>query len=131
VSVQQRISGSGELAAAVHRWFGDARPEGLVVVGFGAKGEICGVALNSQHRALSWIKVWELATLAAELEAGALVVMVFPGGPALAPSTYEVGVFSDLLARTRRAGVVLLDCYVHRGGRMWSLREMHDERVGS
>ena len=106
------------------RLFADGPVEGLVVVGFDHGGTVCGLAVNSQHRALSWVKVWELADLASELQARSLVVAVFPSGPAKTPSAHELAVFADLLVRTRRAGFVLQDCFVYRGDRMWSLSEM-------
>ncbi|MDQ1430472.1 MAG: hypothetical protein QOF40_1074 [Actinomycetota bacterium] len=115
----------------VLRLLGDGPVEGLVVAGYDHAGKLCGVAKSSQHRALSWVKVWELEALAAELAARSVVVFVFPIGPALAPTAHELAVFTDLLARTRRACVVLLDCYVHRGGRMWSLRELHEGRASA
>jgi hypothetical protein len=105
--------------------------EGLVVVGFDHVGKLCGVAANSQHCALSWVKVWELAALATELQAHSLLVAVFPCGTAPTPSAHEVAVFGDLMVRTRRAGFVLRDCYVYRGDRMWSLRDLQEARANA
>jgi hypothetical protein len=122
-----RISSRVGAAEALGRLFGDGRVQGIAVVGFGHDGNICGVAVNSQHRALSWVKVWELASLAAELEVRDIVLAVFPSGRAPTPSAHELAVFSDLLVRTRRAGFVLLDCLVFRGDRFWSLRELRDQ----
>jgi hypothetical protein len=98
--------------------------EGMLVVGLAGDGEVCGVGLNPRHRALSFVKVWELAALAEELEASALVVVLAPDGPARAPTPHEIDAFVDLCARAHRAQVVLSDCLVVRGGRTWSLREL-------
>ncbi len=98
--------------------------EGMLVVGLDGDGQICGVAVNQRHRALSFVKVWELSALAEELEASALVVALFPRGGSVAPSEHEVSSFTDLCARAHRAQVVLSDCLVVRGGRTWSLREL-------
>jgi hypothetical protein len=98
--------------------------EGMLVVGLDDDGQICGVAINSRHRALSFIKVWELAALVEELGACALVVAVFPRGGPGAPTEHEVSAFTDLCARAHRAQVVLSDCLVVRGGRTWSMREL-------
>jgi hypothetical protein len=122
-----RISSRAGAAEALGRLFGDGPVQGLAVVGFGHDGKICGVAVNSGHRALSWVKVWELASLAADLEARDIVVAVFPSGRASTPSAHELAVFRDLMARTKRAGFVLLDCLVFRGDRFWSLRELREE----
>lgn len=105
--------------------------EGMLVVGLDGEGQICGVAINSRHRALSFIKVWELSALVEELGACALVVAVFPRGGPDAPTEHEVSAFTDLCARAHRAQVVLADCLVVRGGRPWSLRELREERVGA
>jgi hypothetical protein len=99
---------------------------GMLVVGLGGEGQVCGVALNPRHRALSFVKVWELSALAEELEASALVVALFRGGPARAPTPHEIDAFTDLCARSHRAQVVLSDCLVVRAGRTWSLRELVD-----
>jgi hypothetical protein len=115
----------------VLRLLGDGPVQGLVVAGYDHAGQLCGVATSSQHRALSWVKVWELEALAAELAACSVAVFVFPIGPALAPTAHELAVFSDLITRTRRAGFVLRDCLVYRGDRMWSLREMHEGRASA
>jgi hypothetical protein len=111
--------------------FGDQPVEGLFVAGFDHAGKLCGVAANARHRALSWVKVWELASLAAEMEARSVAVIVYPSGPAPAPtpSAHELAVFDDLMARTRRAGIELLDCLVYRGDRLWSLRETQEGRA--
>ena len=98
--------------------------EGMLVVGLDVEGQICGVAINSRHRALSFVKVWELSALAEELEAASLVVALFPHGGAEVPTEHELSSFTDLCARARRAQVVLADCLVVRGGRAWSLRAM-------
>jgi hypothetical protein len=98
--------------------------EGMLVVGLDGGGRMCGVAINPHHRALSFIKVWELAALVEELNACALVVAVFPRGGGDAPTEHEVSAFTDLCARAHRARVVLADCLVVRGGHPWSLREL-------
>ena len=81
--------------------------EGMLVVGLDGDGQVCGVAVNPRHRALSFVKVWELEALAQELEACSLVVALFPPGGADAPSDHEVSAFTDLCARAHRAQVVL------------------------
>jgi hypothetical protein len=98
--------------------------EGMLVVGLDGHGQACGVGANPRHRALSFVKVWELSALAAELEACSLVIGLFPPGPVRAPTAHEVGAFVDLRARTRRAQVTLHDCIVARGARTWSMREL-------
>jgi hypothetical protein len=98
--------------------------EGMLVVGLDGEGQMCGIAVNPRHGALSFVKVWELSALAEELDASSLVVAVFPSGGAEAPSDHEVWAFTDLCARAHRAQVVLSDCLVVRGGRAWSMREM-------
>jgi hypothetical protein len=98
--------------------------EGMLVVGLDGEGQICGVGINSRHRALSFVKVWELSALAEELEAASLVVALFPRGGAPVPTAHEVSAFTDLCARAHRAQVVLSDCLVVRGGRPWSMREL-------
>ncbi len=103
---------------------GSGEVEGMLVVGLDAEGQICGVAVNPRHRALSFVKVWELRALADELEACSLVVALFPAGGADTPSEHEVSAFTDLCARAHRAQVVLSDCLVVRGGRTWSMRQL-------
>jgi hypothetical protein len=100
--------------------------EGMLVVGLDAEGRICGVAINSRHRALSFVKVWELSALADELDAASLVVALFPHGGTEVPTDHEVSTFRDLCARAHRARVVLADCLVVRGGRTWSLRDLSE-----
>ena len=39
--------------------------EGMLVIGLDAQRELCGVGMNPRHRALSFVKVWELSALAA------------------------------------------------------------------
>jgi hypothetical protein len=95
--------------------------EGMLVIGFDEARRLCGVAVNPRHRALTFVKVWELRALAEELEASALVVAVFPRGAGVEPSAHERWVFADLQARAKRAQVELLDCLLVRGGRTWSL----------
>jgi hypothetical protein len=98
--------------------------EGMLVVGLDGDGELCGIAANPHHRALSFVKVWELAAILDELEAGALVVVLMPAGSPRPPTRHEVETFVDLRARCQRAQVVLLDCIVVRGDQSWSLREL-------
>ena len=97
---------------------------GMLIVGFGREGEVSGVGVNPRHRALSFVKVWELAALAEELAACALVIVLVPEGRFRAPTTHEIEAFVDLRARAQRAQLVLLDCIVVRGDESWSLREL-------
>ena len=78
--------------------------EGMLVVGLDGEGQMCGVAVNPRHGALSFVKVWELSVLAEELEASSLVVALFPTGGADAPSGHEVSAFTDLCACAPRPG---------------------------
>lgn len=98
--------------------------EGMLVVGLDGRGQVCGVGVNPRHRALSFVKVWELGALAEELEACSLILGLFPSGPSRAPTAHEVEAFVQLRARARRAQVTLHDCIVARGSRTWSLREV-------
>jgi hypothetical protein len=102
----------------------DGDAEGLLVVGLDYEGGVCGVAVNSRHRALSFVKVWMLEELLRELGACSLVVGVFRHGAARAPTRHEVEAFVDLRARAHRAQVVLDDCILARGRATWSLREL-------
>jgi hypothetical protein len=104
--------------------------EGLLVIGLGRDGEVCGVAVNPRHRALSFVKVWMLEELLRQLEACSLVVGVFRRGAARAPTPHEVEAFRDLQARAHRAQVMLHDCILARGRETWSLRALSGERVG-
>jgi hypothetical protein len=105
--------------------------EGMLVVGLDRHARICGVGVNPHHRALSFMKVWELEALLQELEACSLVVGLFPSGPVRSPTPHEITAFVDLRARAHRAHVMLDDCIVARGRRTWSLRELslvdHDQ----
>ena len=130
-TLRARVSDARQLVLELRRLSVDHPFEGLIVVGYGADGHPCGMAANQQHRALSWMKVWELVGLADELAAHSVTLLVFPAGPAPVPSAHEIAVFRDLQARARRAGLPLLDCHVWRGERMWSLRELHEERVSA
>jgi hypothetical protein len=106
--------------------------EGMLVVGLDRDGRISGVAVNPRHRALSFVKVWELGALADELDACALVVAVFPSrGGCDVPTEHERTAFADLAARAHRARIVLLDCVVVRAERCWSLRELAAEKLGA
>ena len=107
----------------------DGDAEGLLVVGLDGDGGVCGVALNSRHRALSFVKVWMLEELLRELQACALVVGVFRRGAARAPTRHEVDAFLDLQARAHRAQVPLHDCILARGRETWSLSELSAERI--
>src|SRR4029077_10189772 len=89
---------------------------GMFVLGIDAAGEVCGVGRNPRHRSLSWLKVWELVDLAAEPGSARRAIVVRPGGRAGRPSGHEVTVFTELRVRARRAGIVLVDCVVWRGG---------------
>jgi len=104
--------------------------EGMLVVGLDARRQLCGVAINPHHRALSFMKVWELEALVQELEACSIVVGLFPAGPVRAPTAHEIAAFADLRARAHRAQVMLDDCIVARGGRTWSLRELSAVDLG-
>ncbi len=122
-TVQLRVSTRAD-AAALLRLIAAGQPvDGLLVVGVDADGRVTGVGTNDRHRSLSWVKVWELAELARQLEAHALLVGAFPRGPGRAPSVHEIAAFAALSERSERAGVLVLDCIVLRGERWWSLRE--------
>jgi hypothetical protein len=103
--------------------------EGMLIVGLDDRRRVCGVGVNPHHRALSFLKVWELRALAEELDAHSLVVAVFPSGDASAPTEHERAAFRDLCTRAHRAQVLLHDCIVVRGGRTWSLRELSVESI--
>jgi hypothetical protein len=126
-----KIRGSQELIDELRRVFPDRPLEGMVVVGYGTDGRICGMAVTPEHRALSWVKVWELVGLADGLAAHSIVVFVFPTGRAPAPSAHELAVFGDLQVRARRAGLSLRDCYVLRGARLWSLRDLVEQQISA
>jgi hypothetical protein len=106
------------------------RERGMLVVGLDRDGGMCGVGLNPRHRALSFVKVWELAALAEELEACELVIVLVPGGPVREPTRHEVEAFVDLRARAHRAHLAVLDCIVVRGEHSWSLRSLSAEYLG-
>ena len=113
--LQGQVKGADDAVALLRALVGSEPVDGLVVVGLDHDQRLCGVGLNPRHRALSWVKVWELADLAAELGACALIVGLFPGGVSRAPSPHEVESFVDLYERLRPAQVLLLDCIVLRG----------------
>jgi len=121
--LQSQIKGADDAVALLRELVGTGPIDGIVVVGLDHEQRMCGVALNPRHGALSWVKVWELADLAAEFGACALVVGLFPSGPSRAPSTYEFDTFVDLYDRAKVAQVLLLDGIVVRGHQWWSLRE--------
>ena len=130
-TIRSQVSSARQVQRELRRLFADRPPEGMVVVGLGADRRICGMAVNRQHRALSWMKVWELVGIAGDLGADSVGVLLYPAGHARSPSAHEVAVFRDLQVRAGRAGLPLLDCFVWRGERMWSLRELSEERVGA
>ena len=103
--------------------------EGTLAIGLDRERQLCGVATNPRHRALSFVKVWELSALAAELDACTLVLAVFPPGPFRPPSPHEIDTFGELCVRAHRAQVRLLDCVVIRGEHWWSLCELNLEQV--
>ena len=125
--VQGRIKCADDAVSLLRELVGGNPIDGLVVVGLDRKQRWCGVAINPRHRALAWVKVWELADLVAELGACALVVGLFPSGRSRAPSPHEVEAFVDLHERASQARVLLLDCIVVRGHQWWSLRERSEE----
>jgi hypothetical protein len=98
--------------------------EGMLVIGLDAQRRVCGVGVNRRHRALSFVKVWELEALLQELDACSLVVGLFPSGPPRAPTMHELDAFVALSSRAHRAQVVLEDCIVARGNQTWSLRAL-------
>ena len=121
--LQAQVKGADDAIALLRELVGTDPIEGLVVVGLDGEQRLCGVGLNPRHRALSWVKVWELDDLAAELGACALLIGLLPSGRSRAPSEHEIGAFVDLHERALRARVRVLDCLVVRGHRWWSLRE--------
>jgi hypothetical protein len=113
-----------DLRAVMSAFVDGGAVEGMLVIGLDGRRRPCGLAVNRRHRALSFIKVWELRALADELDASALVIAVFPAGNGGAPSEHERRVFADVRARAHRAQVELHDCIVVRGETSWSLREL-------
>ena len=113
-----------EQVEAVRR--GDEK--GMLVVRLDRDGELSGIGLNPRHLALSFVKVWELAALAEEMEACALVIVLVPGGSDRDPTPHEIQAFVDLRARAHRAQLTLVDCIVVRGEMSWSLRELSVDR---
>jgi hypothetical protein len=128
--LQDPVRAAADALASMRAAVTDGDLEGMVVLGLDRTWQLCGVGVNGRHRALSFVKVWELHALAQELAAHALVVALFPTGAARAPSRHEVDAFVALRDRARRAGVVLLDCIVVRAGQSWSLAALL-ERVGA
>jgi hypothetical protein len=126
--LQSPVRGADDAVALVRALVPDGDVNGILVVGLDRDRRLCGVGVNPSHRALSFVKVWELEALAEELDACALVIGVFPTGPCRAPSEHELEAFADLYARARRAQVLLFDCIVVRGHRWWSMRELSVER---
>jgi hypothetical protein len=122
------VSRAPDLLALIGAFVEGCEVEGMLVIGLDGDRRLCGVAVNPRHRALSFVKVWELRALADELDARALVVAVFPPGNGAYPSEHERRVFVDLRARAHRAQVDLLDCIVVRGDKRWSLRDLTEER---
>jgi hypothetical protein len=129
--LQAQVRGADDAVALLRELVPDEPVAGMLVVGLDCDQRLCGVGLNPRHRALSWVKVWELVDLAAELDASALVLGLFPGGSSRAPSPHELAAFVDLSDRARRARVLLRDCIVVRGEKWWSLRELSEGRIGA
>jgi hypothetical protein len=129
-AVQSAVRGPDEASALVRALVADGAVEGMLVVGLDRDRRLCGVGVNPHHRALSFVKVWELEALAAELDAHALVIGLFPSGPTRPPSRHELDSFVDLCTRARRAQVLVFDCIVFRGHRWWSMRELSAARRG-
>jgi hypothetical protein len=127
--LQFPVRGADDAVALVRTLVPGGDVEGMLAVGLDRDRRVCGVGTNPHHRALSFVKVWELSALADELDASALVLALFPTGPCRAPSLHELQAFADLCARSRRAQVLLFDCIVLRGHRWWSMRELSEERV--
>jgi hypothetical protein len=126
--LESPVRGADDVVALVRQLVPDRNVEGMLVVGLDHERRLCGVAVNGRHRALSFVKVWELEALAAELDAHALVVAVFPRFERAAPSEHEVRAFVDLRDRARRARLSLNDCLIVCGHRWWSLRELSAEQ---
>jgi hypothetical protein len=103
--------------------------KGMLVVGLDREGELSGVGTSSRHRALSFVKVWELAALADELAACAVAIVLVAEGRSRPPTAHEIEAFVDLRARAMRAHLVLLDCIVVRDEESWSLRELAEARL--
>lgn len=125
--VQSPVRGAEDAVALVRALVPDHEVEGMLVVGLDRDRRLCGAGVNPHHRALSFVKVWELEDLAIELDACALVIGLFPSGPERAPSRHELDAFVELCLRARRAQVVVFDCIVVRGHRWWSMRELSKE----
>lgn len=125
--LQSPVRGADDAVALVRALVPEGVVEGMFVVGLDEHRRLCGVGINPHHRALSFVKVWELSALSDELDASALVIGLFPSGPCRAPSQHELQAFADLCARARRAQVLLFDCVVVRGHRWWSMRELSEE----
>ena len=125
--LQGQVKGAEDAVALLRQLVGDDPVDGLIVIGLDHEQRLCGVGLNPRHRALSWVKVWELAELAAEFDVCVLVVGLFPPGVSRAPSWHEVDAFVDLYERLKAAQVLLLDCIVLRGDEWWSLRERSEK----
>jgi hypothetical protein len=123
------VRGADDVVALLRALVPDGDAEGMLVVGLDHEQRLCGVGIDHRHRALSFVKVWELDALAAELDARSVVVAVFPRAGGAVPTEHELRAFADLRERARRAQVSLVDCLVVRGHRWWSLREL-SEGVG-
>jgi hypothetical protein len=126
--LQSPVRGADDAVELVRALVFDREVEGMLVVGLDRDQRLCGVGINPKHRALSFVKVWELEDLAVELDAWSLVVAVFPRSGPGSPTGHELAAFVDLRERARRAQVSLLDCIVLRGHRWWSMRELSAER---
>ena len=62
---------------------------GMFVLGIDVNGGVCGVGHNPRHRSLSWLKVWGLVDLAAEIREprGSPSWSAREDGPAALPCT--------------------------------------------
>jgi hypothetical protein len=122
--LQTPVRGADDAVSLVRALFPGGAADGMLVIGLDEERRLCGVGANPHHRALSFVKVWELEALGAELGAHALVIGLFPSGPVRPPSSHELAAFVDLCTRARRAQVLVFDCIVVRAHRWWSMREL-------
>jgi hypothetical protein len=122
--LQFPVRGADDAVALVRALVPEGETDGMLVIGLDDERRPCGVGVNPHHRALSFVKVWELEALLAELDASALVIGLFPSGPMRPPSHHELDAFVDLCTRARRAQVLVFDCIVVREHRWWSMREL-------
>jgi hypothetical protein len=120
------VRGPDDAVSLVRALVPDGEVEGMLVIGLDEGRRLCGVGVNPHHRALSFVKVWELEAILAELDASALVIGLFPSGSMRAPTRHELDAFVDVCTRARRAQVLVFDCIVVRGHRWWSMRELSE-----